>query len=185
MLVCEGCLVLDWILISISNICFEMSSISLFKLVWVHPPSATVKRKWQVDWHLCVGEPLMWVVFRSNQKIKSRSIQAQDPLNCPTCLTKFHLFPHLKLWISMYLFDMVDNIKGCYAWFDLDLMFGLTQILATSKACWHTGVNLLVTFTMDVEKWASQLRKKLEKINWQLDNSPDLLQLKEKHLRIR
>ena len=26
--------------------------------------------------------------------IRSRSTQAQDPLNCPTCLTKFHLFPH-------------------------------------------------------------------------------------------
>ena len=46
--------------------------------------------------------------------------------------------------------------------------------------CQQTGVNLLVTFTMDVEKWASQLRKKLEKINWQLVNNPDYTAAKRK-----
>ena len=88
--------------------------------------------------------------------IKSRSTQAQDPLNCLTSSTKFHLFPHLKLGISMYLFDMVNNIKGCFAWFDLDLMFGLTQIISHIKGlptdrcqstchfhngCWETSIS--------------------------------------------
>ena len=76
---------------------------------------------------------------------------------------------------------MVDNIKGCFAWFDLDLMFGLTQIWATSKACWQTGVNLLVTFTIDIEKQASALRKKLEQIKFKLDN-PDLTPTKRAQL---
>ena len=58
-------------------------------------------------------------------------------------------------------------------------MFTLTQILTISKACCQIGVNL-VTFTMDVEKRASQLRKKLEKINWQLVNNPDLTAAKKK-----
>ena len=57
-------------------------------------------------------------------------------------------------------------------------MIGLTQILATSKSCQQTGVNLLVT--MDVEKQASLLRKKLEKINWQHINNPDLRAAKRK-----
>ena len=33
---------------------------------------------------------------------------------------------------------------------------------------------------MDVEKRASQLRKKLEKINWQLINNPDITAAKRK-----
>ena len=33
---------------------------------------------------------------------------------------------------------------------------------------------------MDIEKWASQFRKKLEKINWQLVNNPDLTAAKIK-----
>ena len=135
----------DCILISISNICFKMSSIFLFKLAWVRPPSAIVKKK--VTNRLT---PVCWQAFDMARiwvkaKIRSRSTQAQDPLNCPTCLTKFHLFPHLKPGISMYLFDMLDNIKGCFAWFDLDLMFTLTQILTTSKAYRQTAVNLFVT----------------------------------------
>ena len=73
-----------------------------------------------------------------------------------------------------------NNIKGSL----LDLTWiwcvELTQILVTSKADWQTGVNLLVTFTVDVEKWASLLRKKLEKINWQLINNPDLTAAKRK-----
>ena len=56
-------------------------------------------------------------------------------------------------------------------------MFRLTQILATSKA----GVNLLVTFTMDIEKQASALRKKLEQIKFKLDN-PDLTPTKRAQL---
>ena len=53
-------------------------------------------------------------------------------------------------------------------------------MLVTSKACQQTGVNLFVTFTMNVEKQASQLRKKLEKITWQLNNNPDLTAAKRK-----
>ena len=57
------------------------------------------------------------------------------------------------------------------------MMFTLTQILTTSKA----GVNLLVTFTMDIEKEASALRKKLEQIKFKLDN-PDLTPTKRAQL---
>ena len=40
-----------------------------------------------------------------------------------------------KLRIPMYLIDMFDNhFKGYCAWFDLNMMFGLTQIVTTSKA---------------------------------------------------
>ena len=65
-------------------------------------------------------------------------------------------------------------------------MFRLTQILATSKACQQTGVNLiveLVTFKMDIDQQAVVLRKKLEKLNWQLENNPDLTKTKRKKLQ--
>ena len=58
-------------------------------------------------------------------------------------------------------------------------MLTLTQILATSKAWRQTGVNI-VTFTMNINKEAAVLRKKLEKLNWQLDNNPDLTKTKKK-----
>ena len=45
-------------------------------------------------------------------------------------------------------------------------MFGLTQILATSKTCQQTGVNLLVTSAMDIDQQATALRKKLEQIKF-------------------
>ena len=61
-------------------------------------------------------------------------------------------------------------------------MLTLTQILATSKACRHTGVNI-VTFTMNIDKEAAVLRKKLEKLNWQLDNNPDLPKTKKKKIQ--
>ena len=57
-------------------------------------------------------------------------------------------------------------------------MFGLTQILTTSKACRQTGV----ISTMDIEAQAAKLYKKLEKLNWQLINNPDLTQTKRKKL---
>ena len=60
-------------------------------------------------------------------------------------------------------------------------MFGLTQILATSKACQQTGVNLLVTFTMNIQKQASALWKKLEQLKFILDN-PDLTPTKRAQL---
>ena len=60
-------------------------------------------------------------------------------------------------------------------------MFELTQILATSKACQRIGVNLLVTFTMDIDQQASVLHKKLEQIKFKLDN-PDLSANKRKQL---
>ena len=53
------------------------------------------------------------------------------------------------------------------------MMLGLTQILTTSKASLQTGVNLivkLVTFKMDIDKQAAPLRKKIEKLQWQIDN---------------
>ena len=61
-------------------------------------------------------------------------------------------------------------------------MLTLTQILATSKACRQTGVNI-VTFTMNIDKEAAVLRKKLEKLNWQLDNNPDLTKTKKKKIQ--
>ena len=48
-------------------------------------------------------------------------------------------------------------------------MITLTQIQATSKAHQQTGVNL-ITCTMDIEKQAGVLHKRLEKINYKLDN---------------
>ena len=39
-----------------------------------------------------------------------------------------------------------------------------------SKAHQQTGVNLSVTFKMDVDKQAAPLRKKIEKLQWQIDN---------------
>ena len=77
----------------------------------------------------------------------------------------------------------VKHIKWSCAWFDLELMFKLTQILTTSKACQQTGVNLvvkLVTFTMDMDtdQQAAVLRKKL-------DNNPDLSKSKWKKLEDR
>ena len=75
----------------------------------------------------------------------------------------------------MYLINMFDNhIKGSCAWYDLNMMLGLTQILTTSKASLQTGVNLivkLVTFKMDIDKQAAPLRKKIEKLQWQIDNA--------------
>ena len=141
----------DCILISISNICFKMSSISLFKLAWVHPPSAIVKKK--VTNRLT---PVCWQAFDVahiwvKANIISRSTQAQ-----------LSLVPHLKPGISMYLYDMLDNIKGCFAWFNLDLMFTLTQILTTSKTCQQTGVNLFVIFFFTMEAQAAALRKQIE-----------------------
>ena len=62
------------------------------------------------------------------------------------------------------------------------MMFTLTQILTTSKACQQTGVNL-VTFTMNIDKEAAVLRKKLEKLNWQLENNPDFTKTKRKKLQ--
>ena len=53
-------------------------------------------------------------------------------------------------------------------------MFRLTQIWATSKACWQTGVNLVVkllTFTIDIDKQTAPLHKKIEKLQWQIDNA--------------
>ena len=126
-----------------------------------------------VCWH-AFDVVKIWV----KANIRSRSTQAQDPLNCPTCLTNFHLFPCLKPGISVYLFNMLDNIKGCFAWFDLDLMFTLTQILTTSESCQWTGV----VSTMDIEAQGAKLCKKLEKIQWQLTNNPDLSQTKRKKL---
>ena len=61
------------------------------------------------------------------------------------------------------------------------MMFALTQILTTSKTRQQTGVNLLVTFTMDIEKEASALRKKLEQIKFKFDN-PDLTPTKRAQL---
>ena len=49
-------------------------------------------------------------------------------------------------------------------------MFTSTQILTTSKACQQTGVNLIVTFKIDLDKQAAPLRKKIEKLQWQIDN---------------
>ena len=50
-------------------------------------------------------------------------------------------------------------------------MFRLTQILATSKACQQTSVNLLVTSAMDIDQQATALCKKLEQIKFKLDNA--------------
>ena len=57
-------------------------------------------------------------------------------------------------------------------------MFTLTQLLTTSKACQQTGV----ISTMDIEAQAAKLRKKLEKLNWQLTNNPDLTQTKRQRI---
>ena len=67
------------------------------------------------------------------------------------------------------------------AHFDLDLMFGLTQIRATSKASRLTGVILIVTLAMDIDQQAAGLRKKVEKIKVKLD-SPDLSANKRQQL---
>ena len=61
------------------------------------------------------------------------------------------------------------------------MMFTFSQILTTSKARRQTDVNLLVTFTMDIEKEASALWKKLEQIKFKLDN-PDLTPTKRAQL---
>ena len=67
-------------------------------------------------------------------------------------------------------------------------MLRMTQILTTSKACQQTGVNLVVqflTFTMDIDKQTARLRKNIEKLQWQIDNtvlSED--QIKEKEEQI-
>ena len=58
------------------------------------------------------------------------------------------------------------------------MMFTLTQILTTSKACQQTGVIL----TMDIEKEVGKLCKKLEKLNWQLTNNPDLTYTKRQRI---
>ena len=47
-------------------------------------------------------------------------------------------------------------------------MFGLTHILATSKACRQTGVNLFVTSTTEAK--AAALQKKIEKLEWEIRN---------------
>ena len=116
---------------------------------------------------MSVSKPLMWLIFGSTRtsypgQIKHKILWCVwHMFNC-SCIN--------KLGIPMYLIDMFDNhIKASCAWFDLDLMFGLTQLVTTSKACWQTGV----TFMMDTDKQGSILRKKFEKLNWQLDN-PDL-----------
>ena len=57
-------------------------------------------------------------------------------------------------------------------------MITLTEIRATSKACQQTGV----ISTMDIEKEASALRKKLEQIKFKLDN-PDLTPAKRAQLK--
>ena len=50
-------------------------------------------------------------------------------------------------------------------------MLRMTQILTTSKACKQTGVNLIVTFKMDIDKQAAPLRKRIEKLEWQIHNA--------------
>ena len=65
-------------------------------------------------------------------------------------------------------------------------MFGLTQTVTTSKTPQQAGVNQtvkLVTFKMDIDQQAAVLRKKLEKLNWQLENNPDLSKTKRKKLQ--
>ena len=57
-------------------------------------------------------------------------------------------------------------------------MFRVTQLLTTSKACQQA----LVTFAIDINQQASVLRKKLEKLIWQLENNPDLSKNKRKKL---
>ena len=99
---------------------------------------------------------------------------------------KYMGIPSLWMQEQVKLCQHVEHIKGSCAWFDLDLMFELTQILTTSKAPWQTGVNLimkLVTFKMDINQQASVLRKKLEKLSWQLENNPDLSKNKRKKLQ--
>ena len=56
-------------------------------------------------------------------------------------------------------------------------MFGLTQILTTSKTCQQTGVNLLLTSAMDTDQQAAVLRK----LKYKLDNL-DLSTNKRKQL---
>ena len=58
------------------------------------------------------------------------------------------------------------------------MMFTLTQILTISKARRQTGV----ISTMDTEKEVTKLHKKLEKLNWQLTNNPDLTQTKRQRI---
>ena len=60
--------------------------------------------------------------------------------------TKYMEIPGFKHGNKWKLVRHVGQFKGSCAWVDLDLMFALTQIQATSKACWQTGVNLFVTF---------------------------------------
>ena len=53
-------------------------------------------------------------------------------------------------------------------------MFGLTPILTTSKAHRQTGVNLVVkllTFTIEIDKQTAPFHKKIEKLQWQIDNA--------------
>ena len=42
---------------------------------------------------------------------------------------------------------------------------------AISKACQQTCVNLIVTFKLDIDKQAAPLRKKFEKLQWQINNT--------------
>ena len=75
--------------------------------------------------------PVCWQAFDVVKiwvkvNIRSRSTQTQNPLNCLTCLTKFHLLPCLKPGISVYLFNMLSNKHQrilCLIWPGSDVHF--------------------------------------------------------------
>ena len=106
--------------------------------------------------------------------IKGQSFQPfwQDAVTTSKQLGwSFWLFWHDLDVLSIYIKGSLTVFLTLSTW--PIWMISLTQLVTTSKACQHKGVNLvvkLVTFMMDIKGQAVVLRKKLEKLNWQLGN---------------
>ena len=97
--------------------------------------------------------PVCWQAFDvaniwGKLNIRSRSTQAKHLLMLPIMLNK-----KMEIWRfyrgnKWNIVEHVGMFKGSCTCIDLDVIFTLTQILATSKACWHTGVNLLCNLSL-------------------------------------
>ena len=83
--------------ISINKSCDTLSN-SLFNCAREGPPPCAIVLKKVIRLAPVCRQAFDVVNIWSKVNIRFRSTQAQDPLNCLTCSTKFHLFPTLKTW---------------------------------------------------------------------------------------
>ena len=76
-----------------------------------------------------------------------------------------------------------NHIKGCLSWPGSDVQFdpNISHIKGLPTDRCQSVVQFLI-LTMDIDKKAAELRKKLEKICWNLNNNPDLSATKRKSL---